>query len=243
MLRRHCLSTLTSILSVVNSVDIVASNLKDMVPASVIVQYFRSSILPLVVGCSVMLNEIRPARYRIDNPHYRRSPRRLHRTSISSGVDASSIVLSSPMRLIQSSSPPSPPSSVPSLLHDPPKPQKGRTSQPATTVRPRSMTATTARQALICCFATLMIADQSKTHDISGNLPMPHTGVCYRPSYSEGAMFLTDVFWLFVPKLCRKWCLESSDSHLCTAHRHCALHLQLVRKQALTVEFCTTGTV
>jgi hypothetical protein len=35
------------------------------------------------------------------------------------------------------------------------------------------MTATTARQALICCFATLLIADQSKTHDISGNLPSP----------------------------------------------------------------------
>jgi hypothetical protein len=32
------------------------------------------------------------------------------------------------------------------------------------------MTATTTRPALICCFATLLIADQSKTHDISGNL-------------------------------------------------------------------------
>jgi hypothetical protein len=74
-----------------------------------------------------------------------------------------------------------PPSSVPSLLHDPPNSQKGRTSQPATTVRPRSITATTARQALRCCFATLMIADQSKTHDISGNLPTPDTGACYRP--------------------------------------------------------------
>jgi hypothetical protein len=35
------------------------------------------------------------------------------------------------------------------------------------------MTATTTRQALIGCFATLLIADQSNTHDISGNLPMP----------------------------------------------------------------------
>jgi hypothetical protein len=39
------------------------------------------------------------------------------------------------------------------------------------------MTATTARPALICCFATLLIADQSKTHDISETSPCPHGSV------------------------------------------------------------------
>src|SRR5262245_14576159 len=74
-------------------------------------------------------------------------------------VSASSVSDSVPSVPPPSSSPPLPEESFPA------KSLKGRTSQPATTMKQSIMTTIAARQALMCCFAILSNPDQGKKHD------------------------------------------------------------------------------